>query len=183
MALFAGFIILSCNGRDKAMVSPKESLIERKLLDSFSESTKYFPEDYAEVETDTTLSNGFRVYTKTFTDMKSSVINEFKQDTISHLNYYRDNKVSLQVSKNDELVFEYLFDKTYFIRNYPKYKDYFEESNLVGMWLNQDYVSNNNVLLRIAFCKPETNLYLDYDLLIDTEGHYSLKEIKQEEIL
>ena len=165
------------------MMSPKESLKERNLLNSFSENIKYFPQDYSEVEIDTTLSNGFSIYTKTFTDMESSVICEFKQDTITHKHFYRDTRVSVQVSKNDKLIFEHLFDKNYFIRTYPKYKDYFKKSNLVGVWLNENYINNNHVLLRIAFCIPKTDLYLDYNLLIDKEGNYSLEEIKEEEIL
>ena len=157
-------------------MSPKESLKEKKLLDSFSETVTYIPEKYSETEIDTTMSNGFRVFIKTYTDMESSVLNEVKQDTIIHKNYFRNSKINIEIAKNGKLLFNENFEKDFFIKKYPDNNKSLENSVLQLVWLDDNRYNENKVYIKIAFCIPDSEICFDYDLTVNGDGSYSIKE-------
>lgn len=172
--------LLSCDGRDRKDKSNIAALKESKLLDSFSENIKYFPEAYFETITDTILNNDFRVIIKTYADMENSVLNEFHVDTILHKHYYRDAITEITVLKNNlEIVSEKL-DKSNFLKRYKKLEKYFKTANLSGVWLNQnDSISKDKISIYIMFCKPETDNYFLNEMIINSNGEFSINEIEK----
>lgn len=165
------------------MVSPQESLKEKMLLDSFSETVTYIPEKYSETEIDTTMSNGFRVFIKTFTDMDSSVLNEVKQDTIIHKTYFRNSIINIEVAKNGKELFNENFEKDFFIEKYPEYNGNLENSVLQLVWLDDNRFNENKVFIKIAFCIPDSEICFDYDLTVHGDGSYSIKETDKEKTI
>ncbi|MGB6269581.1 MAG: hypothetical protein WBF67_11295 [Olleya sp.] len=171
---------LSCDGRDRVHKTPKEVLTENKLLDSFSENIQYFPKEYTETITDTILSNGFRVKIKTFTDMDNSVLDEFKQNNIHHKHYYRNNVSTILVTKN-EIIFDELIDENFFIKHDNRQKDFFEELNLQGVWIDDEKSTlNSNVSIDVLFCKPETDICEYFNIKIENNGTFKIKNITEE---
>ncbi len=171
---------LGCDGRDRVNKSSEEILIENKLLDSFSENVKYFPETYTEVETDTILSNGFRVKIKTFTDMENNYLDEFRQDTIIHKHFYRDNKATILVTKQG-VIFDQLIDKDFLLQFEPTLSSFFEQSVLSGIWLNEEKsFANSNITVNILYCKPETDWCSFFNLIIEDDSSYVLKDVSEE---
>jgi len=97
---------LSCDGRDRVHKTNEEVLIEHKLLDSFSERVTYFPETYTEVETDTILSNGYRVNIKLYSDMENAILVEKQQDKIISKTYYRKLIADVEIYSSSTAVFK-----------------------------------------------------------------------------
>ncbi|WP_055437399.1 DUF4738 domain-containing protein [Lacinutrix algicola] len=174
------FAISSCDGRDKIENSNTQFLKNYKLVDSISEDVKYFPENYNEFKIDTILSNGFRVKIKSFTDMESSYLNEFKTDNTIHKHYYRDNKATILVSNNG-VIFEKLIDKKLFYNFDSTLNQFFKEAILNGVWINKEKSTlNSNITININFCKPETDWCAFFDLIIEKDGKYRIIDVTTE---
>lgn len=173
-AFFAGFIFLSCNGKDKAILSPQESLKQKELLDSFSENIKYIPEDYAEVVTDTILSNGFRVHIKTFTDMEKSIINTFKTNKILIKHYYREIVSEVVVYKNDKQIFNKKIDNLFLSAHGTQ----FLNNEILVDELKS--ITTNKLHLIASQCIPQSNNCPSFNIIIDQKGNYEIKKIEND---
>ncbi|WP_417557591.1 hypothetical protein [Mesoflavibacter zeaxanthinifaciens] len=174
--LLLGIIItlISCDARDKINRSPKDILKEKNLLESFSERVSYFPKEYAEVKTDTILSNGYHVNVKTFTDMKSSYLRQFKHDSINYKYHYRDYKAQV-VARQNKIIFNDVIDKQYILRHDKTVSYYMETSILKSVWVNQEESLNQNKLvLNILFTQPKSNTEKLFELVIDNKGDKKL---------
>lgn len=169
-------VFASCDGRDKAYKTPADSLKEKKLLDSFSENVQYFPKEYAEVETDTIMSNGFRVHITSKTEMDSTVLRSFTQDSIIHKHFYRDVRSNIVISHNDKLILETNLDKSYFKELYPSDSDFFEDAILQSTWLDDNHLGENEILINLTFCVPDTDHCIFYQMLINKEGEFTVTE-------
>lgn len=180
LAFFTGFILLSCSGKDKTMLTPQESLKEKKLLDSFSESINYFPEEYAEVETDTTLSNGFRVVIKIQTKMDSNVLVETKKDTITNKTFYRNFVGHVSIFKYGSLIISKEIDKS-FIKNELNSKEINLSQYIISnIWISDHFDnSKEKICLNIEYCQPKTtDSCFRFGFFIDESGKYILKEFE-----
>lgn len=156
------------------MVSPKESLKQRKLLDSFSENIKFIPEEYAEIVTDTTLSNGFRVHIKTFTDMDKSIVNTIKNNNILFKNYYREIVSEVIVYKNDKLIFNKKIDNRFLSTKGSQYLN----NEIVVDELKS--ITTDKLYLVASQCIPESVHCPFYYIIIDKKGNYELKKIEND---
>ena len=105
MRIFLGILLItvlgftSCEGR----ISKTQAL--EKDIKEFQDSVSiqvdvYKPKNYLEREVDTTLSNGFRVKIKTYTDMDNNVLFTKIKDTINYQKYYRNFKFEILVEKS-----------------------------------------------------------------------------------
>ncbi len=174
-------LVVSCDGRDRAKKSNTEVLKEHRLLDSFSENIRHFPEEYTETITDTLLSNGYKIRIKNFTDMRNSYLDEFEQDSILYKHYYRDSKAKISVA-NDKVVFDKLIDKAFFLNFDSSLTDFFIEANLDGVWLNEEKtLSNSKITIDVVFCKPESDICEFFNLMIDDKGEYHIVNVTDEE--
>ncbi|HIC32808.1 MAG: hypothetical protein JXK08_08015 [Flavobacteriaceae bacterium] len=174
--LILGIIItlISCDARDRINRTPKEILKEKNLLESFSERVSYFPQEYSEVKTDTILSNGYHVNVKTFTDMESSYLKQFKHDSINYKYHYRDFKAEIVASHNS-IIFHDVIDKQYILKHDKAVSYYMETSILKSVWVNQEESLNQNKLvLNILFTQPKTNTEKVFELVIDNKGDKKL---------
>ena len=174
IAFFTGFILLSCSGKDKALLTPQDSLKEKKLLDSFSENIKYFPEKYSEMVTDTTLSNGFRVHIKTQTDMESSVLNEFKQDTIHFKYYFRNFTSNIEIFRNNQSSRK-VIDKSLF--SDKSEQDFWTKAILGPITVDFLNSTEEEVCFNVYFCIPESDVCKDYKLFLNEKGMERVEKI------
>lgn len=177
--LILGIIItlISCDARDRINRTPKEILKEKNLLESFSERVSYFPQEYSEVKTDTILSNGYHVNVKTFTDMESSYLKQFKHDSINYKYHYRDFKAEIVASHNS-IIFHDVIDKQYILKHDKTVSYYMETSILKSVWVNQEESLNQNKLvLNILFTQPKTNTEKVFELVIDNTGDKKLTNL------
>ncbi len=172
LIIFIAF--LSCDGRDRVFKTNEEILIENKLLDSFSESIKYFPETYSEVETDTILNNGFKVKIKTYTDMNSSVLIEFTQDTINYKRFYREFLSNIIVRYNNDKVFEEKINVDFLAKNSIESKDFLNGKVILKNIRMLNQMESDNVVIDIWCWKIDTEIFLPLQLIIDKKGKFTL---------
>ncbi|MCX7547996.1 hypothetical protein OS188_08520 [Xanthomarina sp. F1114] len=172
-----GLAFLSCDGRDRVYKSNSEVLKENKLLDSFSENISYIPETYSEVITDTILNNGFHIKIKTFSHMEQNVLKEFRQDSINYKEYYREFVSEVVITKNSEEIFNKTIDKQFF----NAFKNNLKLNNSIIKLIFDQTISYkaNTVVLSVMIEKIDSKKIRFCDLIIDSEGNFKLKEVKE----
>lgn len=173
-------VLLNCDGRDRKHKTNEEVLKENKLLDSFSESIKYIPEVYTEENTDTILSNGFRVKIKTYTEMQDNVFNEFIIDSIKYKFYYRNYTGKLDVFYNNASILKETIDKSYLNKNEDK--AFWDDAIMAGISLDEHNSTKKEVFISVLYCIPESETCKEFNIIVDKEGNTTLEELDPEPI-
>ena len=102
--------LTSCEGRKSQSQALSESIDEFKKSASL-EVDVYVPETYLEQRVDTTLSNGYKIVIKTYSDEENNVLFSKIKDTVNYQTYYRNYKFDISITKNEQLVYSESFDK------------------------------------------------------------------------
>ncbi|QXP58525.1 hypothetical protein [Olleya sp. HaHaR_3_96] len=159
---------LSCDGRDRINKTPREVLLENKLLDSFSENIQYFPKEYTEVKTDTILSNGFRISIKNYSDMHHSVLQTSKNESIINKHYFRKFISEIEVFKDDKPIFKQVLNDDFLslqISDYINNEVYIDQVKSL---------ETNTVNLVASLCIPRAANCSIYNIVIDANGFYNI---------
>lgn len=163
----------SCDGKYRALETPKEKLENSNLSKSFFEKIEYFPKVYTEVITDTILSNGFRIESKFYSDMEKNVLREFKKDSIYFKNYYREFNVELTVSKNGIEIFSKLIDKDFFVQqDFSKYS-LLNDVILLNFELI-DSNSANSLTFNFDYYTEAKDALYRYKLVVFEDGNFKV---------
>lgn len=183
--LFGLFLLIiitlsSCDNRDRKNKSNEDVLKEIKLSDSFSEITKYIPEIYTEVNTDTILNTGFRVKIKTYTEMQDNVFNEFTIDSIKYKFYYRNYTGKLDVFYNNTSVLKETINKSYLNQNGDK--SFWDDAIMGGIYIDELNSTKKEVYISVLYCIPESEICKEFNIIVDKEGKTILKELESEPI-
>lgn len=177
-ALIISFF-LSCDGRNRIHKSPETILTESKLLDSFSEEIKYYPEELQKIKTDTILSNGFRLKINLTTDMTNSVLNEFKSANKNNKHYYRHNIALVTIYHNEKLLFSEKITKKLITKTDNKTNNFIEKSILESVWLDTNSNNKNFVKINVLYSIPSTKDSKLYVFKFNKDKTYSIEHIPQ----
>ncbi|MFG6687850.1 hypothetical protein ACGK9U_14800 [Mariniflexile sp. HNIBRBA6329] len=170
---------ISCNGGKTKSDSLKESVEKFKDTLGTLEIEEYIPKEYAEVTTDTLLSNGFSISIKTYTDMNRSVKFQYKVDaTLTQIDNFRDWISEVKIKKDDVLIFNKKLDANFFLEQDKTIKDSLHKAINNKVWVNEDLLEKNYVYLVGGFIFPKSENVLYYDIKIDDKGNYSIKKMK-----
>jgi len=147
ICLVAVIAMCSCDGRKKAFRSAQNDLIKNEILDSFTETIRYYPKEYTEIVSDTILNNGYNMHIRLYSDMENAVIVEGKDNT-----HYRPFIVDVTITKENKEIFSDTIDNSFLLE-----KQIFD-LNTVRNFLVQDFWIEN-----IAYIYNGTpTLFLDY---------------------
>ena len=172
--LLVAITFVSCDGRQRKHKTNTEVLVENKLLDSFSEKTSFFPETYAEVITDTILSNGYSVRIKTYTNMQNNVLKTFNKNTITYKHFYRTLVSEISVTKNNHIVFKKNIDTTYFEQSSPNNKTY-KNHITNSIYIDQlKSIESNKVVLVASLAVPNAKNEDLFNIVIDENGVFKI---------
>ena len=179
LVLISTIAIFSCDGRKSKADALKESVTIFKDSLGMLEITEYIPEKYAEVKTDTILSNGFSISIKTYTNMKKSVIIKHKIDTITYINHHRDWVSEVKVKKRDKVIFEEKIDTQFLLKNNITINDYLSKIINTRVWIDDKLsIEKDSISLLTVFLNPEDDDFIIYRIKIGNEGKYSLKKVE-----
>ncbi|SHH51246.1 hypothetical protein [Winogradskyella jejuensis] len=163
----------SCEGRKSHTKALSES-IEAFKAKTTIEKVEYIPENYREIAIDTTLSNGFSIKIKTFTNMNNHITIEDAKDSLFLKKHYRTVNSHISITHQDHNIFEKTIDKSFLITQNERLSDYLTIANLKGVWINQLQSSNSQVVLDIDYCMIETSDCKSLKLNINKDGSYHL---------
>lgn len=168
----------SCEGR----ITKNQALA--KDIEEFNKTVSleidvYKPESFTERQVDTTLSNGFRVKIKAYTDMDNSVLFTKIKDTINYQTYYRNFKFDILVEKNNKVIYNKSFDKQKankafnFNSNLLKGSELYNFDKLAilnAIQLDDDPSYTNTVAIDVMYAIPETDKVAHHKILINDKG-------------
>lgn len=173
---------IGCDGKERVHLSNTEVLKQHKILDSFSEKIEYIPEQYSEINTDTILSNGFRVKLKAFVDMENSIMKIKNINSLHYKTFYRNRIINLYVEKNDKQIFSKIINNNFFIENIEKNTNI----NLKNFVLSEGYTTyddtyvSDKITFTIFFKNFLTDESKSYQLEVNNSGKYRVFENKIE---
>ena len=168
-------IFASCDGKDRSRYTHQEKLEKSKLTGSFFEQVQYIPQDFTEVVTDTILSNGYHIKLKVYSDMNTSVLKEFKKDTITYKRYFRAFKGEIIITLNNEEIINKTLEKIQFSNNTDA--DFWKDAVLGNVSLNYERSNDDEVFLNAFYRIPETNHYKDFNIVIASNGKIRIEEL------
>jgi hypothetical protein len=175
--------ITSCNGRKNSNLALAQSIEEFKTKNAI-ESVSYLPKNYREQSQDTTLSNGFKIKTRTFTNMNDSVVKSVIRDTITYKKLHREVNALVTIFFNDKQVFEKTITKDFLTHNLISEQLNLEHSVLQSLWLSQDHVlQDNEVTLYMDYCDLTNESCKRFSISIDNLGNYIIKSISNQTYL
>jgi len=165
-----------CDGRKTKAESLKDAVTQFK--DSL-EIIEYIPEKYAEMKTDTILSNGFSISIKTYTNMKKSVITKHTIDTITHVSHHRDWISEVKIKKNNQLIFNEKIDTEFFAKNKINIQDSLPNAMNTRVWIDDNAtIEKDSISLLTVFLNPEDDNFTIYSIKIGNQGTFSLKRLE-----
>lgn len=176
LILLLSICLISCDGRSRKHKTNAEVLRESKLLKSFSTQTKFLPNTPVEIITDTIFNNGFRVKLK-YNSLENNFISKTiksKNDFLIHTNY-KNFEASILVLKNDKIISRGTLNKSLF--NNDKTSSFWKTAIMQYVWINYETTTDDYLHLNTSFHIPETDIYKDFSIRIDTLGHIKITEI------
>lgn len=168
----------SCEGRKTKNQALAEDIEEFKKTVNVQVEV-YMPENYAERKVDTTLSNGFRVKIKAYTDMDNSVLFTKIKDTINYQTYYRNFKFDILVEKDNKVIYNKSFDKQKankafkFNSNLVKGSELYNFDKIAilnAIQVDDDPSYTNMVAIDVMYAIPETDKLSHHKILINDKG-------------
>ncbi|MHA7843079.1 MAG: hypothetical protein ACX93I_07145 [Winogradskyella sp.] len=176
LILIVGFT--SCEGR----VTKNQALAED--IEEFKKTVNvqvevYMPKNYVERKVDTTLSNGFRIKIKAYTDMDNSVLFTKIKDTINYQTYYRNFKFDILVEKDNKVIYNKSFDKQKankafkFNSNLVKGSELYNFDKIAilnAIQVDNDPSYTNMVAIDVMYVIPETDKVSHHKILINDRG-------------
>ena len=176
LILIVGFT--SCEGRVTKNQALAEDIEEFKKTVSVQVDI-HKPENYTERQVDTTLSNGFRVKIKVYTDMDNSVLFSKIKDTVNYQTYYRNFKFDILIEKDNKVIYNKRFDKQKankvfkFNANLLKGSELYTFDKLAilnAIQVDDDPIYTNMVAIDVMYAIPETNKTSYHKIVINDKG-------------
>ncbi|WP_282044506.1 hypothetical protein [Winogradskyella flava] len=188
LGLFIILIIVftSCEGRKTQYQALTEDIEEFNKKVTI-ELDVYEPKSYVEREVDTLLSNGYHIKIRTYTDMENSVRFTKVKDTINYQTHYRYNKYDILVEKNNKVIYKESFDKdrANTLLNFKPHStsdsplhNFNELAVLKSIQINNNELSNTNIVIDVMYEIPNTNKRSLHQLIIDDTGQINVVYIK-----
>ncbi|TBN00471.1 hypothetical protein EYD45_14490 [Hyunsoonleella flava] len=167
----------SCDGRIKKREALKKSVKTFKEAQNVSKTIAVFPEQYAEVKTDTILSNGYRVTVKNFTNM-DKMVQLTEGALLDNAQQFRQIDSEITVYKNSKLIFKKVLSNAFSDKNQQKdmnIKQYLNNGISVDEMAS---LEENKVILITSNVVPKNAHNAFYRISIDAFGHADFKKIK-----
>ncbi len=177
-------ISLSCDGRQDKAEALKLSVEKFKDTLKPMEITKYIPEVYSEIKTDSILSNGFSIHVKTYANMNESVSKKYKVDTITHIDIHRNWISEVKIKKDNTLIFNEIIDKEFFIKQAKNRAKNLSESINTRIWIDEETsVEKDYINLFAGYTYPNNNESIIFKIKVDSQGHYQIEKLNSGRII
>ncbi len=169
-------VFTSCDGRYKSKDSLKESISEFKIEQQKEDRFTYKPKMYAEVVTDTIISNTVFIKIKNYTLMNTNVIIKDKSiNTQKIIEYQRVFASEIEIKMHNRTIFKDVIDANSFrINSEP----FWNNATLQHVWVNEERSTINKINLELSFIDPKSKIYRLYNMIVDENGNTKITQLK-----
>lgn len=178
LLILVGVALLGCDGKERVHLSNTEVLKAHKLLDSFSKKVEYIPESHLQINTDTLLSNGFKIKINYQRHIKNYVSVVFNEASIQHEKRYFDFVSSVTIYKDSTEILK----QDIYKYSLEKHTKVFTEK-VENLIMNPTYIdiekslAQDKVVLVFPLCTTDRQDCVFYELIVKKDGSHTFKLI------
>ncbi|WP_323788824.1 hypothetical protein [Psychroserpens sp.] len=170
--------IFSCDRRESARENLQNSISEFNKKQTNLEVVTYFPEAYTEIQTDSLISNTFKVSIKNYAVMDSQIlVSSEADDKKTKLNYHRVFESEIRIDLASKNIFDAKINAEAF--KSASSSEFWDNATLEHVWVNQEASNTSEVNLGLSFINPNSNAYKLYELVVDTNGTQYINLIEE----
>lgn len=166
LLLLMAISFMNCDGRHRKHKSNVDVLAESNLLNTFSSQLNSVPNQPVTIETDTILSNGFRVKLDYYS--KENYIELYSNQT-----HYFNFEAQLTVLLNNENINNSVINKQLF-KDFET-TSFWDKAIMQFVWIDHEAASEGSICLNTSFRIPETEIFKDYTIIINDKGVIQIK--------
>ena len=168
----------SCDGRQTKKESLERAISEFNLNDSPIEFVSYHPEAYAEIVTDTIISNSTKITIKNYSLLDEQILISDPTDATSKkIKYQRVFESEISISTASKDIFS-----THISAKQFKTMDsdpFWDGATLQHAWVNQELSTSSDIIMDISFINPKSDTYKIYRMTVDSYGQQTLNLIEE----
>ena len=166
LLLLLAISFMNCDGRIRKHRSSAEILTESNLINAFSNQPNFIPKQPVKIETDTILSNGFRIKLDYYSNKN------LKKANTEQTNHYNFEAI-LEVLFNDERINTTIINKHLF-KDFES-SSFFDKAIMQFVWIDHEASTGNSLYLKTSFRIPETDIFKDYAIIINDQGYIQIE--------
>jgi len=168
----------SCDRRGSAREHLQNSISEFNDKQTNLDLVAYYPETYTEIQTDSIISNTFKVSIKNYTKMDSQIlVSSKKENNNTKLEYHRVFESEIRVAIASKTVFNTTINVDDF--KDPSHTEFWNHATLEHVWVNQESSNSQELHLNVSIINPKNKAFKLYELAINTEGRHYLNLIEE----
>ena len=166
--------IIGCTNNETKRENLQNAITEFSQSQGTIEFATYYPEKYTEVQTDSIISNTFKVSIKNYTKMDTDIILDSREDNYKiRTHYHRVFASDISVSHKSKPIFE----TTLTSEDFENSTDYlfWQTATLEHAWVNQEASNSEALNPNISIVNPKLKTYKLYELVLNTEGQHRIR--------
>ncbi|WP_033958656.1 DUF4738 domain-containing protein [Psychroserpens jangbogonensis] len=168
----------NCDRRGSARENLQNSISEFNEKHTDLDIVSYYPETYTEVQTDSIISNTFKVSIKNYAKMDSQILMNSETDkTRTKLNYHRVFESEIKITLDSKNIFNTTIRAEDF--KDASQSEFWKNATLEHVWVNQETSNTKELNLGISIINPKSKAYKLYELIVNTEGKQDLFLIEE----
>lgn len=178
LILLIAFAFVSCDRRGSHREHLQYSISEYNDKQSSINIVSYYPEAYTEIQTDSLISNTFKVSIKNYSNMDSQILvssETSKKETT--FNYHRVFESEIHIATNSKTVVNTTIRAEDFKNN--SQSEFWKNATLEHVWVNQETSDSNELNLGVSIINPKSKAYKLYELIVNTDGKQDLFLIEE----
>jgi len=177
LILLIAIAFFSCDRRGSAREQLQHSISEFNKKHTNLEVVMYYPETYTEVQTDSIISNTFKVSIKNYAKMDSQILMSSETEgNKSKIKYHRVFESEINIALASKSILKTKINAEDF--KDASHPEFWNNATLEHVWVNQEMSSTEEVNLGISFMNPKSKAYKLYELVVTTEGKQHLNLIE-----
>lgn len=175
----SSIVFLSCDGRQNANQSLKESVWKFNKKQTSIATNTYYPKDYTEIITDTIISRGLKVSIKNYAVMhKNVIISQSSKNKSDITNYHRVFESEISVYNAKKTIFKTTISAEHF--KGLDTNTFWDNATFEHAWVNLETSNKNEINLNLAFINPQTESYKIYEMHIDSDGKQRVNLLEEQ---
>lgn len=181
LILMIGLVALvcfNCDGRKTKKEALENAVSEYNLKYNPSEHVLFYPENPVEIVTDTLFANKIKVHVKNYSLPEAPILIS-KNKVLGSLKtkYQRAFECEIKISlASKDILTTHISAENFRLKNSDPFWD---AATLEHAWVNQEFTSENEIALDIAFINPLNKSYKYYRLAVDLSGNQRMNLIEE----
>ncbi len=176
LVFVVAFGLFSCSKKETQRENLQNAVNEFSKQQGVLETVSYFPEQYTETQTDSIISNSFKVRIKNYTKMDADIHLNTTRESNKKVDYYHRVFASdVKVTHKSKVI----LNTTLSADNFKNTSPFWNSATLEHVWVNQELSNADALNLNVSFINPKSNAYKLFELVVTSDGTQRIHLIEE----